>query len=147
MIPADTEFRSSHKMYDVAGMWHYFMDLPSAWDVEVGLGINATYWDVELGTLEGPFVGADVNDFTIAPFVLGELGYEITPHLNAFGYLFGGAGPNSWALNPGIRMSYSIHENWNVGIGYEYFARQIDSDDLRAEGQWDIVNFSVSHLF
>ncbi len=44
-------------------------------------------------------------------------------------------------------MTYSFHENWNVGVGYEYFARQIDTDDLRAEGQWDIVNFSVSHLF
>ena len=145
-FPAGTDIRSRYLKYDVAGRWRYNLAPEGPWGAKLGAGINAQIVEVELAT-ESRTVGAEVKDYSVLPYLSGELSYQFTPKVDGLVYVEGITISSDLLLDTGVAVGYRFNEHWDASLGYTYYKRQIDIDELRNDAIYNIIVASLGYSF
>ena len=138
-FPANTDTNSRYLKYDVAGRWRYNLAPDGPWGARLGAGINAQIIEVELATVNRT-VGAEVKDYSVLPYLSGELSYQFTSKVDALLYAEGIAMSSDVILDTGFSMGYRFNEHWDASLGYTYYKRQIDIDELRNDVTYNVIS-------
>jgi hypothetical protein len=138
--PANTPLQSSWRVHDVRARWHYKLMPPDRWNMDVGVGLAYQNLRIKLET-QDLTVSNKVHDNVVLPTVHGAVGYEITPEWQAilageFAYL-----SSDWMADATLSLKYQISDHWDASLGYQYYTREIDTDDMYNEVEFDVAPY------
>jgi hypothetical protein len=72
--------------------------------------------EAELGTVNTN-VRAEVKDFSVLPYLSGELTYQFTPKVEGLAYLEGIEFSSDLLLETGTSLGYRFDEYWDASLG------------------------------
>ena len=138
--PANTPLQTSWRVHDVRASWQYKLNAPDRWNFGVGAGLAYQNLRIKLET-QDLTVSNKVHDDVVLPTVNMAVGYEITPRWQAilggeFGYL-----SSDWMADTTLALQYRINDHWDASMGYQYYARDIDTDEIYNEVEYDVVPY------
>lgn len=145
-FPADTDLNSDYFKLDFAGQWSYNLMPESRWNPKVGVGLNVQFISVELET-QDKTIGAKAEDFSVLPYLLGELGYQVTPKLSAVANVDGIAISSDILFDAGFRFQYQFNDHWDASLGYAYYKRVIDISKIKNDVAYNILAASLAYTF
>jgi lipopolysaccharide assembly outer membrane protein LptD (OstA) len=108
--------------------------------MDVGVGLAYQNLRIKLET-QDLTVSNKVHDNVVLPTVHGAVGYEITPEWQAilageFTYL-----SSDWMADATLSLKYQISDHWDASLGYQYYTREIDTDDMYNEVEFDVAPY------
>ena len=137
---AGTLLRSSWRVHDVRARWHYALNMPARWNIDVGVGLAYQNHRIKLEEVNGS-LSRKVHDDVILPFLHGSVGYEITEEWEV---IFAGDGTyfdSDYMLDTALSLKYHITDRWDASVGYQFYGREIDTDELKNEVEYDVAPY------
>lgn len=129
-FPASTEIKSSWRFHDLRARWGYNFPHQGDWSFHAGVGLLGAFLQVDLETDSGPAVSAEVEDNVVLPYLAGRAGYQLgrkwTATLDVNGTLL----PEDWLLESALYFLYKISDQWEAGIGWYYYGREIETSEI-----------------
>jgi hypothetical protein len=144
IFPANTAVDSEWRLYDIRARYRYTLIPADPWDVKVGAGISFQILDVRLRTKDGT-LAAKVEDLAVLPYVHGSISYNITNRLAAVVEAEGIYLPEDRLFDGRFFLNYRISNHWDVTVGYQLFAREIDTSDLDNKVAYNVPYFAIAY--
>ncbi|MCG8687431.1 MAG: phosphatase PAP2 family protein [Desulfobacterales bacterium] len=146
VFPADTDLESAYRNYRADLMFSQKLLLKAPWTLTAGLGISGQWTHVELSSNSGN-LHTEVEETLILPMAGLNCSYNITSNwqisADATGIFF----DSDHYLEGGLATRYDFNKRWDIRLGAKYFARKIESSELKEESEHAAFHFSVSHRF
>lgn len=142
-FPANTPIKSAYRMYEIRALWKYDMTPSSAWDIQLGAGALFQNLEVELFSGNGQY--QEIKDNTILPIATATLGYQLTPKTSVNMDVDGTYLSSDYMLDAIIAIKYQINRQWDFSLGYEYYNREIDTDDIINKVVYNIPYIAVAY--
>jgi hypothetical protein len=149
--PSGMELRTAYVAYDWRMRYRYDV-LPSGWvDLKVGAGVSLLETVAELTPLLEPAqTGAqttDIEDFVVLPIVHLHLGVKLGRRFKIFAEGDVVELDRDRYIDAAAILRYQAGTRWDLGIGYRYFERDIDTDEMRNKHQRDQGIIAVGYRF
>jgi hypothetical protein len=149
--PSGMELRTAYVAYDWRMRYRYDV-LPSGWvDLKVGAGVSLLETVAELTPLLEPAqTGAqttDIEDFVVLPIVQLHLGVKLGRRFKIFAEGDVVELDRDRYIDAAAILRYQAGTRWDLGIGYRYFERDIDTDEMRNKHQRDQGIIAVGYRF
>jgi len=142
--PANTVVFSDWLLYDFRARWLYNLTPDSLWDVKMGGALSYQYIETSLETgSESLF--ARVRGDVFLPFVSAVITCHIKPNLSLSLEAEGMSLSEDSSLNAGAFINYRISNRWDFTAGYSYFARKIDTPDIRNDVAYQAPFLAVAY--
>jgi hypothetical protein len=143
--------RTGYVAYDWRARYRYDV-LPSGMvDLKLGAGVSALETVAELTPLLEPaHTGAQVTnieDFVILPIIHLHLGVKLGRRIKVFAEGDVVELDRDRYIDAAAILRYQAGSQWDLGIGYRYFERDIDTDELRNSHQRDQGVIAVGYRF
>lgn len=138
--------QSRYLLSDFILRYAYALTTAETWVVLIGAGMNFQFTDVELIPSDGSANGR-ASDTSIAPVVYAHAGYHFNEHFEL--YLESDLmpfGSSDW-IDANLSFRYHINPRWEVGLGYRYVNRQLDSAALINDLEISQVLLAFAHSF
>ena len=144
LFPASTLTQTQFRLYEFDARYEYLFVRSPKWTVQAGGGI--TIQDLKIG-LDNGTQFQTVSDLAVFPIVSGLASYRLARKwrldLDAnFAYL-----DTDKQLSAGVFVKYLLNPHWEFGIGWRYFDREIDTDDLFNEYTFNAVLISTQYAW
>jgi hypothetical protein len=150
-FPAGEELRTGYVAYDWRVRYRYDV-LPSGMvDLKLGAGVSALETVAELTLLsEAGQEGAqttNIEDFVVLPIVHLHLGVKLGRRFKIFAEGDVVELDRDRYIDAAAILRYQAGTRWDLGIGYRYFERDIDTDEMRNTHQRDQGIIAVGYRF
>jgi hypothetical protein len=114
------------------------------WDLWVGGTLKVR--DAEIRLTQGDTSSKD-DDIGLVPLLYLGGEYRISDHWSLSADLDGLAGGPGRAIDLGIRLNYTVDQQWKVGLGYRTLEGGADTDDVYNFAWFNSLVFSADYLF
>jgi len=142
-FPANTTVKSAWVHYSLTAGWSYNLIPSDPWDLNLGGGLGYQYTEVDLLT-EDETISGSVSDSVILPYIHASGDYRINKRWSA-GVCMDGISLSDDKMFTGIvHADYQISRQWDFSLGYEYYARDIETSKLRNKVQYHGPYMSIS---
>jgi len=127
--PADTTIISAWRQNEIKVRYRYNLTPEKNWQFKLGAGLFAQYTNIALAT-DDFAIESEVDDWVVLPVLHGSIGYNFTKKLSLNLDLDGIYWSEDAYFDGIVALNYRINPNWDVTLGYEYYARDIETSDL-----------------
>lgn len=143
-FPANTDMVSAWQQNEIRARYRYNIIPESNWQIKLGAGLMVQYTEIELATANFSQL-AGVDDWVALPILNGSIGYKITPWLT-FSVDAEGIYLSDDAMIDAIAaFNFKIGHSWDITLGYEYYARDIETSDLTNHVIYNVPYLAVAH--
>lgn len=122
--------------------YHWFAR--EQWDVWVGGTLKVR--DAEIKLSQGGVTSSD-DDLGLVPLLYLGGEYRFNDHWSLSADLDGLAGGPGRAIDLGLRLNYTVNDQWGVGLGYRTLEGGADTDDVYSFAWFNSLVFSADYRF
>jgi membrane-associated phospholipid phosphatase len=143
IFPANTEIWSDWLLYDLRARWLYNLTPASSWDVKLGAALSYQHIEIGLESASGS-LSAEVKDDVFLPFLITKVSYQINPKFSVGVEAEGIYLSEDSALETGGFLNYRVSERWDFTAGYRYYARDIETSEIKNDVVYHGPYFGVA---
>lgn len=142
--PAETEINSAWRMHDIRLRYRYALTPRSKWDIQIGGGLLLQDTYISLQTVDES-LDSSIEDVALVPYAHYSIGYLFGEHwaLSSGGAL--SKLSNDWLVDTGIYVDYLLNRHWGLRVGYQFYDREISTDELFNRVSYNIPHVSVNY--
>jgi len=149
-FPTDQIIRSAYRLNEIRAQYSYGLLLDERFSLFAGGGLAWEEVTVEIqqgDELDKPILYEEVKDSVFLPYLYLRGGYNFTDKIEGFLEMDGIALDEDKILNLYAGFNYHFNYHWSAGGGYIFAYRQIDTDSLYNEYQFQGVQAHVAYTF
>lgn len=146
-FPANTQLRSAYRMNEFRAIYQYDFSTSTRWELKAGGSLVWSRTVLELQTTEGPLVSAEVDDNTWLPLLSAGMTFKFTRKWSLYADINWISLSNDEQLDGGIGITYQFNRHWDASIGYAFYNRDIETDELTNHAIFDILAFNVGYTY
>ena len=141
---------SAYRLHEIRAQYSYGLLLDDSFSFFIGGGV--AWEDVTIEIQQGdliyaPDIHEEVTDSIFLPYLYLRGGYNFTDKIEGFLEMDGIALDEDKLFNLFAGFNYHFNYHWYTGIGYIFSSRQIDTDTLYNEYQFQGVQAQVAYTF
>ena len=149
-FPSDVPIRTAYRLFELRGQYSYGLLLSEKFSTFIGAGIAWERVEIEIQQgedLNNPVLYEEVEDNVVLPYLYLRGGYNFTDKIEGFLEVDGMALDQDKIFNLFAGANYYFNNHWYIGGGYVFSYRQIDTDDLYNEYQFQGIQAQVAYTF
>lgn len=146
-FPANTKLRSAYRMNEFRVTYDYDFFRSSRLDLRVGGSIIGRRTVLELQTIEGSLVSADVDDNVWLPLLYAGMTYKFSRKWSAYVDINWISLSDDKQSDGGLGLIYQFDRHWDASIGYAFYNADTETDELTNHVIYDILAFNVGYTF
>jgi hypothetical protein len=143
--PTDTGIRSQWRQHDIRAQWGYDLIGCERWEARLGVGLILQDTYASLRTTEGTEIQSAVEDIAFFPYLLANLGYDFSPRWKLGLLIDWMSLDNDKILDLGLSLNYRIARVWDCTAGFLLYQREISTDELYNDVEYQIPYVAVAH--
>jgi len=150
IFPANQIIRSAYRLNEIRAHYSYGLLLNEQFSLFVGGGVAWEEVTIEIqqgDELGNPILYEEVKDSIFLPYLALRGGYNFTDKIEGFLEMDGMTLNEDKIFNLYAGINYHFNYHWYAGGGYVYSYRQIDTNDLFNEYQFQGVQAHVAYTF
>lgn len=143
-FPADTEIQSAWRLHDLRGRWRYVFGTGQDWMLGLGAGVMFQHTFVRLYT-DDETLESSLNDIVALPIGHLAAGYSFTPRWGISLVTEGTYLSTDWMVDSALVGEYRHSAHWTWKLGYQFYDREIETDELRNRVAFNVPYASVRY--
>lgn len=143
---AGSDIVSSYRHYKVDVLYSYDVFPRSRWILMPSAGATLQWTDIRLANANGTQV-AEVDDKVILPLAGITAGYKFGAGLKILGGVTGMVLSDDRYLDTHAEVRYRFNRYWELGAGAGYYARDIETSDLKENADHASLFVSLNYTF
>jgi membrane-associated phospholipid phosphatase len=145
VFPDSTQINSAWRLYDLRAWWRNHLVDSNHWDVFLGAGLMFQDTFTSLETADQS-TKATVEDFTVLPYLHGDLGWKFlrkwNVHVRGNGTILSS---DDWMIDVDGSLGFDLNPKWAFEAGYRYYDREISTDEIKNAVQYHMPFVSIGH--